>query len=372
MRHYHAIDGGVVPPRMSTLSAQLSPCLRSQLDGISSTSPGIMRGHSCHASANEGSQHLTESETDMRPISPAILIASAAGSALAFVALARAVKRRELKETDVAARDQVQANRTVQVTSGPHRLVFGQRTRARTDCCRRVPVSLAQRRWRRVLPASGRVHSHGGHVRDVRTAHRLAGSAAGPSQTARSELPKWTRSRDQRPGADERLHPCARTARTGRAGSRGGRGHLHRDDCQPHLSGPALAERCRGRMAAGDCDSGHIVRRTRPTRRIDLPRPMTQALSAAITIIIPATTLTFAATRSIVVNGPRPAMFHNSARPIIPQKNIEGRVQFTQPLVPVRIRGATPLEAEPRQRDGRRGFDGHSTAARPDQTARQE
>ena len=54
------------------------------------------------------------------------------------------------------------------------------------------------------------------------------------------------------------------------------------------------------------------------------------------------------------------------------RKNIEGCVQFTQPLVPVRIRGATPLESEPRQRDGRRGFDGHSTAARPYQTARQE
>ena len=49
------------------------------------------------------------------------------------------------------------------------------------------------------------------------------------------------------------------------------------------------------------------------------------------------------------------------------RKNIEGRVQFTQPLVPARIRGATPPESEPRRRDGRRGFDGHSTAARPHQ-----
>ena len=56
----------------------------------------------------------------MRPISPAILIASAAGSALAFVALAREVKRRELKETDVAARDQVQANRTVAGDKAAH------------------------------------------------------------------------------------------------------------------------------------------------------------------------------------------------------------------------------------------------------------
>ena len=49
----------------------------------------------------------------MRPVSPVILLASAAGSALAFVALARAVSRRQLKETDVAARERVQGSRTV-------------------------------------------------------------------------------------------------------------------------------------------------------------------------------------------------------------------------------------------------------------------
>jgi PAP2 superfamily protein len=49
----------------------------------------------------------------MRRLSPALLFATAGVSAFAFAALARAVNRRKLQEADVAARDQVQASRTM-------------------------------------------------------------------------------------------------------------------------------------------------------------------------------------------------------------------------------------------------------------------
>ena len=61
-----------------------------------------------------------------------------------------------------------------------------------------------------------------------------------------------------------------------------------------------------------------------------------------------------------------------SQTPLSSAKNIDGGAQVTRLLVPARIRGAAPLESEPRRRVGRREFDVHSTAARPQRTACQE
>ena len=60
--------------------------------------------------------------------------------------------------------------------------------------------------------------------------------------------------------------------------------------------------------------------------------------------------------------------WHPSDRQSPLSKNIERRVPFRRLLVPARIRGASPIQSESRRRDGRRGFDGHSTAARLHQT----
>jgi undecaprenyl-diphosphatase len=48
----------------------------------------------------------------MRRIPPGLLLATVAGAALGFAALARAVSQRQLKATDCKARDQVQSERT--------------------------------------------------------------------------------------------------------------------------------------------------------------------------------------------------------------------------------------------------------------------
>ena len=53
-----------------------------------------------------------------------------------------------------------------------------------------------------------------------------------------------------------------------------------------------------------------------------------------------------------------------SADDLSSAKTIEGGVQFRRLSVPAGIRGATPPSGSQR-RDGHRGFDGHSTAARP-------